>query len=166
MKHFRVYWLTCVVALAAVAASATTIVLPTDEQLVAKTPLIVQGIVASSQAVDRNGRIWTETHLKVERSFKGAASGTIIIREIGGEIDGRFTKIFGAPVYEPGQRVLAFLIATPRGDFQTMDLFVGKFAEELTMSGERLWMRELVDDVNLLDAEFKPLTLRNVQRDA
>lgn len=167
MKHFRVYWLTCVLSLAAMAATATTIVLPTDEQLVAKTPLVVQATVVSSQAVERAGRIWTETHLAVEKTLKGSATGTLVVREIGGELDGRFTKIFGAPVYEPGQRVLAFLIATPRGDYQTMDLFVGKFTEETTMSGQRLWTREpAVDDVQLLDANFQPMALGNVQRDA
>jgi PKD repeat protein len=167
MKHFRVYWLTCVVVLAAVAGSATTIVLPTDEQLVAKTPLIVQATVVSSEPVERDGRIWTETHLSVEKALKGAASGTLIVRELGGEIDGRITRIYGAPAYEQGQRVLAFLIATPRGDYQTMDLFLGKFAEERTLSGQRLWTREvIVDEVNLLDASFKPIAARNVQRDA
>jgi len=167
IKHFRVYWLTCVLAMAAAAASATTIVMPTDEQLVAKSPLIVQGTVVSTQAVSRDGRIWTETKLAVERTLKGNAAATITIREIGGEVDGRFTKIFGAPSYEAGQRVLAFLTATPRGDYQTMDLFLGKFAEGRMMNGGRLWMREdAVEEVHLLDASFHPIAAKNVQRDA
>jgi PKD repeat protein len=152
----------------AAAAAATTIILPTDAQLVAKTPLIVQGTVVSSQAVVRDdGRIWTETRLAVEQTLKGSASGTITIREIGGELDGRITKIFGAPGYEAGQRVMAFLTPTPRGDYQTIDLFLGKFAEERTMSGQRLWTRDdQFDDVHLLDASFRPIAARNVQRDA
>ena len=40
------------------------------------------------------------------------------------------------------QRVMAFLTLTPRGDYQTIDLFLGKFAEERTMSGQRLWTRD------------------------
>ena len=168
IKHLRVYWLTCAFSLIAAAAAATTIILPTDAQLVAKTPLIVQGTVASSQPVLRDdGRIWTETKLAVEQTLKGSASGTIVIREIGGELDGRITKIFGAPAYVPGQRVMAFLTPTPRGDFQTMDLFIGKFDEARTMTGQRLWTRDdSVDEVTLLDADFRPLRARNVQRDA
>lgn len=167
MKHFRVYWLTCVLAMAAAAVSATTIIMPADEQLVAKSPLIVEGTVVSSHAVVRDGRIWTETQLAIEQTLKGSAAATITIREIGGELDGRITKIFGAPSYEPGRRVMAFLTPTPRGDYQTMDLFAGKFAEERTMSGERLWARdEVVDEVRLLDASFHPIAARNVQRDA
>src|SRR5207244_2924154 len=146
----------------AAAAAATTIVLPTDAQLVAKTPLIVQGTVVSSKPVVRDdGRIWTETQLAVEQTLKGTASGTITIREIGGELDGRITRIFGAPSYEAGQRVMAFLTSTPRGDYQTIDLFLGKFAEERTMSGQRLWTRDDdFDDVHLLDASFRPIASR------
>lgn len=168
IKHLRVYRLTCIAMMVAASAAATTIILPTDAQLVAKTPLIVQGTVVSSRPVLRDdGRIWTETQLAVEQTLKGSATGTITIREIGGELDGRITKIFGAPVYTAGERVMAFLTATPRGDYQTMDLFVGKFAEERTMNGERLWMRDqAVDDVHLLDASFRPIEPVNVQRDA
>ncbi|MEK6373094.1 MAG: PKD domain-containing protein [Acidobacteriota bacterium] len=166
-SRLRVYWLTCVLAMAAAAASATTIIMPTDEQLVAKSPLIVQGTVVSTRAVSREGRIWTETKLAVEQTLKGSAAGTIIIREIGGEVEGRISKIYGAPSYEPGQRVMAFLTPTPRGDYQTMDLFVGKFAEARMMNGERLWVRDdVVDEVHLLDASFHPIAAKNVQRAA
>ena len=167
IKHFPVYWLTCVLAMAAAAASATTIIMPTDEQLVAKSPLIVQGTVLSTQAISRDGRIWTETRLSVEQTLKGSAAATITIREIGGEVDGRITRIYGAPSFETGQRVMAFLAPTPRGDYQTMDLFIGKFAEARMMNGERLWMRDdIVDEVHLLDASFHPIAAHNVQRDA
>ena len=168
IKHSRVYWLTCLMTIVAAAATATTIILPTDAQLVAKTPLIVQGTVVSSEPVVRDdGRIWTETRLAVEQTLKGTAAGTITIRELGGQIDGRITRIFGVPGYKAGQRVMAFLTATPRGDYQTIDLFVGKFTEQRTMAGQRLWTRdEEGDDVRLLDASFRSLAARNVQRDA
>src|SRR5689334_21404247 len=83
IKNVRVYWLTCAFSMLAAAAAATTIILPTDAQLVAKTPLIVQGTVVSSEPVLRDdGRIWTETKLSVEQTLKGSASGTITVREI------------------------------------------------------------------------------------
>ena len=95
LKHFRVYWPTCVLLLLASAASATTIVLPTDEQLIRKSPVIVEGTVISSTPVLRGEGIWTETKLAVDRTIKGDAAGELTIREVGGEIDGRITKIFG-----------------------------------------------------------------------
>ena len=60
-KNPPAYWLSCVFMIfGAAAASATTIVLPTDEQLIAKSPLIVEAHVLNTTAVDIDGRIWTE----------------------------------------------------------------------------------------------------------
>src|SRR5215212_2533301 len=169
VNHLRVYWPTCVLLLAALAtpALATTIVLPADDQLVAKSPLIVEGTVISSQAVDRDGAIWTESVLHVEKVIKGTAPGAVTIREIGGIVGDRITHVYGTPVYTPGERVLVFLDSHPAGGFRTVDLYVGKFTEERSLDGRRLWTRDdQQDNVTLLDAKFQPLPGRNVQRDA
>ena len=164
MKHF---WSTCVLMMAAAAAQATTIVLPTDEQLVAKSPVIVDAVVVRSAAVDRGDKIWTETTLAVTRALKGGTSGEIVVAEVGGVVGDRITKIFGAPEYVAGEHVLAFLAKTPRGDYQTVDMYVGKFAEQETLAGERLWVRhDETADVALMDDDFQPIHARNVQRRA
>jgi PKD repeat protein len=167
LKHFRVYWTTCVLLMLASAASATTIVLPTDDQLIRKSPVIVEGTVISSMPVLRGEGIWTETKLAVDRTIKGDAAGELTIREVGGEIDGRITKIFGSPSYTPGERVMTFLTPTPRGDYQTVDLFVGKFSEERAGNSRRLLVRDdTAGDVMLLDASMHPIVSTNTQRDA
>src|SRR5437763_17070936 len=129
LKDFRAYWPTGVLMLFASAASATTIGLPADDHLIRTSPVIVEGTVISSTPVLRGEGIWTETKLAVDRTLKGDATGELTIREVGGEIDGRITKVFGSPVYQPGERVMAFLTPTSRGDYQTIDLFVGKLSE-------------------------------------
>ncbi len=169
MRHIRVYWLTCIFTIlcSAAGAFATTIVMPTDEQLVAKSPLILEGTVQSSTPVDRGDRIWTETVVSVDTVLKGSAASTVTIREIGGVIDNRITKIFGAPEYHAGEHVLLFLTPTPRGDYQTVDLFVGKFTEEKTLNGTRLWARhDEGADVALLDSNFQPIRTGSIQRAA
>ncbi|HEV8660971.1 MAG TPA: PKD domain-containing protein [Thermoanaerobaculia bacterium] len=162
-----VYWLTCVLMLAiAAAASATTIVMPSDEQLIQKSPVIVRGMVVSSEPVERGGAIWTETVLQIDETLKGNVGATVTIREIGGMIGNRITKIFGAPEYATGEHVLAFLTPTPRGDYQTIDLFVGKFSER-SVKGQRLWRRDADEtNVTLVDAQFQPIESANVDRDA
>ena len=77
MNKFRVYGVTCVLMLAAMVAEGTTIVLPTDEQLIEKSPLIVDGTVVSTNVVERDGRIWTDTVVDVARAIKGDAESTI-----------------------------------------------------------------------------------------
>jgi len=149
------------------AATATTIVLPTDDQLIAKSPVIVDGTVVSTHTVDRNGTIWTETEIAVARTIKGSVPSKITVREIGGELGDRITKIFGTAEFAAGERVLLFLEQSPRGDYRTMDLFVGKFSEGRMMNGRRLWLRDdLSQEATLLDADFQPIHAKNVQRDA
>jgi PKD repeat protein len=167
VNKWLVYGVTCVSMLVAVAAQATTIVLPSDEQLIAKTPVIVDGTVLSTAPVDRNGAIWTDTVVEVAQAMKGSVEGTITVREIGGILDDRITKLFGTPDFTAGERVLLFLEPSPRGGYRTMDLYVGKFSRGEMKDGRQLWMRDdLSHDVNLLDADLQPLQAKNVQRDA
>jgi hypothetical protein len=149
------YWSTCVVLiLAAATAGATTIVMPTDEQLVEKTPVIVSGTVVSTTPVDREGTIWTETRVAVSRTLKGTAGNTIVVTELGGVLGNRITKIFGSPEFAEGESVLLFLL--PEGDrYRIVDLFAGKFGEGRTLDGQRLWLRPDSEvEANLLDREF------------
>ncbi|MFP5245832.1 MAG: PKD domain-containing protein [Thermoanaerobaculia bacterium] len=148
-------------------ASATTIVLPTDEQLIAKSPFIAEGTVESTTVAERDGAIWTESTLKVARRFKGATAETITVRELGGQLGERVTKIYGSADLRKGERVLLFLEASPRGDYRVIDLFAGKLTAAETQGGERLWFRDdTAQHATLLDANFQPLQPKNIQRRA
>jgi PKD repeat protein len=141
--------------------------MPTDEQLIEKSPVVVEATVKSSGPVSYRGGIFTETHLIVTASLKGDASGEIVVREIGGELDGRVTKIFGTPAYVAGERVLAFLTPAKHGDYQTVDLFAGKFTAREMLNGERFWIRDAKEaEVSLLDAKLQPLAAPTTQRAA
>jgi len=151
----------------AAGAGATTIVMPGDEQLIAKSPIIVSGTVLSTAVVDDDGAIRTETRIAVANVLKGTAGDTITVRELGGELGDRITKVYGTPEFTKGERVLLFLEPAPRGGYRTVDLFVGKFSEGHQLDGRRLWLRDdLGADVTLLDAGFEPIRAKNVQRDA
>lgn len=154
-----------VVALVLPVAFATTIVLPTDEQLIAKSPVILAGDVLGSSAVEQDGRIFTLTRIAVERLLKGSAPTVVEIREIGGQVGDRFNVVYGSPTYTAGERVLVFLWPTERGYYQTRDLFVGKFTERFTVGGDRLWFRDFqLAGTQLLDGNLQPVPERNVQR--
>ena len=166
MKQIRVYGLTCVLMIGAI-AHATTIVMPSDEQLIAKSPLILSGTVLSTAVIDDDGTLRTETKIAVASVLKGSAPDTITVRELGGELDGRITKLYGTPEFTKGERVLLFLEPAPRGGYRTIDLFVGQLKEGRQLDGRRLWLRDDTGaGVTLLDAAFEPIHATNVQRDA
>ncbi len=165
---YRIPCLFFLALLAAFSARATTIVMPTDEELIAKSPVVLSGTVESMAPVERNGAIWTETILNVDQVLKGTNPGpTATIREVGGKIGTDQTVIFGSPEYAVGERVLVFLWPTRRGDYQTMDLFVGKFTERFTLAGERLWYRnDEAPRTVLLNHNLERIDAVSVQRDA
>ena len=164
MKRIALLALTLLTPLA---AHATTIVMPTDEQLVAKSPVIVRGTVLSVNATERNGWIWTETQIAVSHALKGQTDSTITVRELGGRIADRITKIFGAPEFTSDERVLLFLEPSNDGTYRVMDLFAGKFGEGKSLYGRRLWLRhDASQDVVFLDANLRAAEPQNVQRDA
>lgn len=163
----RVYWLTLVLALLAISAGATTIVLPSDEQLADKAALIVTGRVLATEPYERDGAIWTDTTILVGRHLKGRSPDKIVVQEPGGTLGARITRVFGAPQFEEGGTVLLFLMpsASP-GRYRVADLFAGKFDGSQTLDGRALWVRAGdAAEVRLLDSRFKPMQLPNVQRD-
>lgn len=170
MKNQKAYLrYSCVLTLVMLfvpALAATTIVMPTDVQLVEKTPFILIGRVVASNVADRNGGIWTETTVEVERSIRGEVPRTIVVHEIGGRIGDRETVVFGGPEYRDGERVLLFLSRDAGGRYRTKDLFVGKFTER-NIRGEVVWHRDDAQArTNLLDSRLEPMSTSNRQRRA
>ncbi len=170
MTSIRVYgtWCVLLVALAlSWPAGATTIVMPNDDQLIEKSPIIVRGTVLRSEPVEYRDGIWTETTLAVEESLKGDVSGEITVREVGGQLGDRISVVFGNPEYEAGEEVLAFLVPSPHGGYRTVDLFAGKFDEKWTIDGKRLWYRNSeLPNTRLLDQSFEPIVEDDTQREA
>jgi len=153
--------------LTSLAARATTMVMPTDEQLIEKSPVIVLGTVLSTMPVDQDGMIWTDTRIAVTRAIKGRTASTITLHELGGVEGDRITKIFGAPELIEGERVLLFLEPAANGAYRVMDLFAGKFGEGRALDGRRLWLRhDSSQPVVFLDANLQHAEPQNIQRDA
>lgn len=122
--------------------AATTIVMPTDDQLIDKSGTVVIGTVQHVAPIERNGTIYTEAIITVEQLLKGSTvAPSITVREIGGRIGERFNIVFGNPEFATGERVLLFLGQASDGSYRTKDLFVGKFTEKRTRRGEKVWHR-------------------------
>jgi hypothetical protein len=109
--------------------TATTIVPISDRDLTSRADVVVRGVVVSNEvSQDSLGRPQTVTVISPLEVLKGEVSGSLVLRELGGELsDGRFFKLFGRPEYQPGHEVVVFAIARPGGDYQTAELLLGKF---------------------------------------
>jgi hypothetical protein len=129
-----------VLAFHAAPANAVVYVMPTDESMVDRSPIIVFGEVLSAQP-GPDGRSPTTDYLfAVEEVLKGFVAGSgIMVRQPGGvAADGTATWIAGLPMLAEGNRVLLFLRPEANGGHRIVDYGLGMFFE--TRVGDRLFL--------------------------
>lgn len=108
--------------------------------LVGRADLIVVGqVVAQESHYDEHGRIVTDAEMLIESREKGdAARGeSVVIRRLGGVVNGLGMRVEGEASYAIGQRTLLFASRLPRGDvFRAVGLSQGAMTIE-ERAGER-----------------------------
>ena len=135
---------TIVVALlGALPAAATVYVMPTDESMVDRSPIIVFGEVLSAQPGSDPDSPTTDYLFSVEEVLKGFVAGSgIMVRQPGGLADdGRYMRIMGLPTLAEGARVLLFLRPEANGAHSVVDYGLGMFWE-VDAGGRSLLLRE------------------------
>jgi hypothetical protein len=92
-------------------AQGTILVSLTTQQLTDQADLVIQGSVLEQRIVTLEGRLWTDTSMRVTEALKGAASPgqILIIRQPGGETPTLGMRVAGAAQFQPGERALVFL---------------------------------------------------------
>ncbi len=96
---------------AAVASFATTVIPLSVENLTNISSHVIEGRAISSWT-QWNGPhtvIFTYTKFQVLRSLKGPASATIVVRQLGGTLDGTTEKVAGVRQWKIGEQALLFL---------------------------------------------------------
>jgi hypothetical protein len=138
--------LALVLAFAAAPLAATTFVMVPDEALVDLTPVVVEASVVSAEGSPAPGIPSTDYLIEVERVLKGAVPGSNLIVRVPGGVgpDGIGLRIWGAPRFEPGERVVLFLRPKDDGTFRVAHLMLGAF-HEARARGETVLVRSLAE---------------------
>ena len=125
--------------------AATTYQRVADADLADQAPVVVEAVAgASTNATD--GRLpATDYRITVERAIRGAAAGdTLTVRVPGGRrADGMSLQIWGAPRFQPGERVLLFLAPDADGSFHVLHLMLGAFHARTAADGRTFAVRDL-----------------------
>ncbi|MXX75919.1 MAG: hypothetical protein F4Y77_11025 [Holophagales bacterium] len=144
MSNHRLIDLLAAVALLllAPAAQALVYVMPTDEGMVDRSPVIVFGEVIAAEPAPVEGVPSTDFMFQVEEVLKGfVPGGTIVVRQPGGiGTGGMAARIMGLPDLVEGDRMLLFLDPV-EGVYRTAELALGMFFE-VQAGGRTLLMRE------------------------
>jgi hypothetical protein len=111
------------------AAPATTVVRRSIEDLARDSALIVHGRAGESQARWEGGLLHTYTRIEVKRALKGSPSGSVLVKQPGGETEAYTQKVSGVRHWAPGQEVVLFLRPSAAGDaYVVTGLMQGNFA--------------------------------------
>jgi len=135
--------------LLATAAFSTTYAPIPDGRLADQAELIVSGTVERQSVVSGSHdplMTLTEYRVRVDRRLKGNLLGeTVAVRVPGGAgPNGVTTKVWGAPEFSAGDRVLLFLIKSPDGAYRPLHLSLGAF-HQVEAAGRARAIRDLTE---------------------
>ena len=121
-----------VVALAAILAvpvRATQVVRLDTAELARTSHAIVVGRVEDTQSHWNAARtkIVTDVRVTVDESLKGDGAPTLVLTQLGGEVDGARYNVPGCPVFRKGEEALLFVWRDAQGRSQVNGMAQGKF---------------------------------------
>lgn len=111
--------------------SATSVIIPTDDEMIIGARAIVRGqVTAIATGTDpQHQAIFTYITLKVQEVFKGKISSSeITIKEPGGMSGNKGSLVFGTAEFKTGEDVLLFLDTWPDGSLRVYNWFLGKYS--------------------------------------
>jgi hypothetical protein len=114
-------------------AAATQMRRASVEALTAHSDQVLLGVVESTESfVDPAGRrgIYTRVELAVEETWRGPEVNRRSFWVHGGRVGDRAMRTHGQAVFQPGERVVVFLEATPDGALFPTGMSQGKWAVE------------------------------------
>ncbi len=132
------------VLLGAATAHATTYVPMSDAALVDTTPVVAVGRVVDAAGGPAGTLPATTYRVEVEQVLKGTVNASPVeVRVPGGSTaDGHAWRVFGAPSFVAGERVLLFLEPRADGTYGIAQLMLGAF-HDVERSGVSMALRDL-----------------------
>lgn len=130
MRRFAIYVLTALVFVTvAPVTHATQVIYKSPQQLGEESALVVQGRVASVRSFwnPQKTKIFTETIVAVDETFKGAPSRTVSLLQLGGEVNGVRTNVHGALRWRVDEEVVLFLEPYVEGNYHVSGFSQGKY---------------------------------------
>lgn len=122
-----------------------TRILPMDAQKLGQTATtVVQGRVSSihSSWNASHTKVFTETTIAVDETFKGDPGSEVTLVQLGGDVDGIRVTVHGALHWTQGEEVLLFLEPYPNGKYQVTGFSQGKYHIERDEATGRAFVRQ------------------------
>lgn len=141
--------------LSGTAADATQVRYKSVEQLGSESAAVVRGKVTSVHSFwnAQGTKIFTETVIEVDETYKGSDEGVVRLLQLGGEVDGVRVTVHGALGWRSGEEVVVFLEPYESGAYHVSGFSQGKFGVERDpVTGEAFINRPSVTGAKLVGA--------------
>ncbi len=144
---------------AAVRVEATTVVVPTDDEMVIGARAIVRGeVLAISTRFDsQRGVVFSYITIDVSEVWKGTIpSRQIVLRLPGGVAGDLGTLIYGVPEFLKGEQVLLYLDTWADGSLKVHHWFLGKYKLEGNRTSSEVNVQRAAPDAGVLILGHSP----------
>ncbi|MBI3071095.1 MAG: hypothetical protein HYY84_03105 [Deltaproteobacteria bacterium] len=149
------------IAIAAPWGSARgAVMVPLDlKQLIVGAERIVHGKVIATEMYWLGGRIVTDAKVLVDKTMKGSVEKLIVVRRLGGVVDGIGQKTWGSATLDLGEEIFVFLEQRNQsGVWHPVGMAQGKFSVTKDAAGEKRVARD-VREIAFRRAEPGPLNV-------
>jgi len=126
-RFLWVLFLAGLALLAAVAASATTLVRLEFGAMAKQAVAIARLRCLGAESKWDHNEIWTETRFEVVQTEKGNLAGIISVLVPGGRVDHLLARVEGAPEFRAGEDVYLFLWGPAGGPYRVLGWGQGTF---------------------------------------
>ena len=159
VQRRRFLWIVFLVGLAmlalgAVLTNATTLARLQFQELAQTSTAIARLRCIGSHVLWEQGELWTETKFEVIERNKGALTGAVTVRTLGGSSGHLHSRVEGVPAFRAGEDVYLFLWAKPGEPYRVLGWSQGAF--RITRVGETGIERVTQDSARM--AVFDPVT--------
>jgi hypothetical protein len=136
-------------------SKATQILYQSPQQLGEQSSLVVRGKVTSTRSFwnDQRTKVFTETHIAVDETYKGGDVATLRVVQLGGVVDNIRVTVSGALQWTPGEEVLLFVEPYRADAYQVSGFSQGKFnVKRDPQTGKAFIQRPALEGVEIMGA--------------
>jgi hypothetical protein len=134
---------------------ATQIIHRTPQQLGQQSSLVIQGKVTGVRSYwnDKRTKIYTETTVQVDQTYKGTNPGTVRVLQLGGIVGKVKVAVAGALQWKMDEEVVLFLEQATADAYQVSGFSQGKFnVERDPETGQAFLRRPALEGAEVLGA--------------
>lgn len=140
VERRRFLWILFLIGLALIGmvANATTLARLRFDDMARIASAVARVRCVSSEALWKNGEIWTETQFLVEEENKGSLPRVAVVQMPGGTVGHLHARVEEVPAFRPGEEAYVFLWQGPDGEYRVLGWSQGTFriARDARTGGE------------------------------